>query len=288
VTNTQQSRMGSTNVPRKSNVKRARGIEAMTGKGNFDIAEALIARVASQLSGSGAWVGMICKTSVIRNLVRDAPLLGLHLSGMEMHGFDAGKAFGVATAGAFFVARSGLADGKECAVHDLLDSRATRPPFGWHAGRFVSDIPSYKEMAHLDGACPCTWRQGVKHDAVQVMLLRRGADGNLTNGLGEAVSAEPELVFPMVKGSRLRDTAIHASDTFTIVTQTSLAEDTAGLAATAPRAWQYLLDHAGIMDGRKSAIYKNRPRHSSRSRSPSPAFTRIHGSAWSSPSTASP
>jgi hypothetical protein len=260
VTNTQQSRLGSTNVPRKSNVKHIRGIEAMTGKGNFDIAEALVARVAGQLGGTDSWIGMICKTTVIRNLVRDAKLLGLHLSEMEMHGFDASKAFGVATSGAFFFARNGHEDGVECAVYDLFDLQVTKPPFGWHGGKFVSDIPSYKEMVYLDGTCPCTWRQGVKHDAVQVMLLKRNGDGTLANGLGEAVSVEPEVIFPMVKGSKLRDVAISASDTYTIITQATLAEDTSVLESTAPRAWQYLVDHAGVLDGRKSAIYKNRPR----------------------------
>jgi hypothetical protein len=260
VTNTQQSRLGSTNVPRKSNVKHVRGIEAMTGKGNFDIAEALVTRVAGQLGSTEPWIGMICKTAVIKNLVRDAKLLGLHLSEMEMHGFDAGKAFGVATSGAFFVARNGRKDGTECTVHDLLDPRVSKPPFGWHGGRFVSDIPSYKEVAYIDGTCPCTWRQGVKHDAVQVMLLGRNCDGTLANGLGEPVSVEPGVVFPMIKGSKLRDPVTSASDTFTIVTQTTLADDTAVLESTAPRAWQYLVEHAGVLDGRKSAIYKNRPR----------------------------
>ncbi len=260
VTNTQQSRLGSTNVPRKSNVKHVRGIEAMTGKGNFDIAEALVARVAGQLSGTESWIGMICKTAVIRNLVRDAKLLGLHLSEMEMHGFDASKAFGVATSGAFFVARNGRNDGTECAVHDLLDPRISKPPFGWYDEKFVSDIPSYKEVAYIDGTGPCTWRQGVKHDAVQVMLLTRNGDGTLANGLGEPVSVESKVIFPMIKGSKLRGAAISVSDTFTIITQATLAGDTAALETTAPRAWKYLVDHAAVLDGRKSAIYKNRPR----------------------------
>ncbi len=259
-TNTQQSRLGSTNIPRKSNVKHVRGIEAMTGKGNFDIAEALVARVAGQLSETGSWIGIICKTAVIRNLVRDAKLLGLHLSEMEMHGFDAGKVFGVATSGAFFVARNGREDGTECGVHDLLDPRATGPPFGWYGEKFVSDIPSYKAVAYIEGTCPCTWRQGIKHDAVKVMLLTRNRNGLLANGFGEPVSLEPEVVFPMIKGSKLRDAVSSAFDTFMIVTQATLADDTAVLESTAPRAWHYLVDHAAILDGRKSAIYKNRPR----------------------------
>ncbi|MEX2683297.1 MAG: hypothetical protein Q6373_017105 [Candidatus Sigynarchaeota archaeon] len=262
VTNTQQSRLGSTNVPRKSNVKRVPGIEAMTGKGNFDIAEALIARVANQFAGMNAVIGMICKSSVARNLVRDARLLDLRLSGMELHAFDAGKVFGVAASGAFFIARIGKVAEKTCAVYDLFDQNSARPPFGWYKGRFVSDIRAYKEVASIDGRCPCPWRQGLKHDAVKVMLLKRSTNGTFTNGFGEKVSLETDLIFPMVKGSALRDPVVCTSDTFTIVTQANLSDDTAGLQVTAPRAWQYLVNHAGILDGRKSAIYKKRPRFS--------------------------
>nr|MDO8083195.1 hypothetical protein [Candidatus Sigynarchaeum springense] len=262
VTNTKQSRLGSTNVPRKSNVKRVPGIEAMTGKGNFDIAEALIARVAGQLGGTNAWIGMICKTSVARNLVRDAKLLGLRISDMEMHTFDAGKAFGVATSGAFFVARVGKESSETCTVHDLFDPCSARSPFGWCGGRFVSDIRAYKEVAYIDGICPCPWRQGLKHDAVRVMLLERSASGTFINGLREEVTLEPDVIYPIIKGSRLRDPVVCTSETFTIVTQKSLAGDTAVLQMTAPRAWQYLVDHAAALDGRKSSIYKKRPRFS--------------------------
>lgn len=260
VTNSRQSRLGSSNVPRKSNIKHVRGIEAMTGKGTFDIAEALATRVARDLAGPSTWMGIICKTSVVKNLVRDAALLGLRLSGMEMHAFDAKKEFGVSVAGAFFIARSGAGEEMECTVHDLIEQSPRYPPFGWHAGKFVSDIPSYKAVAHLDGKSPCTWRQGIKHDAARVMLLHDSGNGMFVNGNGETVSLEPDVLFPFIKGSRLRGDLVTASDTFAIMTQTCLADDTAGLESRAPGAWRYLVDHAPALDGRKSAIYKNRPR----------------------------
>ena len=45
-----------------------------------------------------------------------------------------------------------------------------------------------------------------------------------------------------------------------VVTQRRTGEDTAGLAAAAPRLWAYLNAHAARLDSRRSAVYRGRPR----------------------------
>jgi hypothetical protein len=47
-----------------------------------------------------------------------------------------------------------------------------------------------------------------------------------------------------------------------LVTQRHTGDDTSDIARQAPRTWKYLLRHADVLDGRKSSIYRNRPRFS--------------------------
>src|SRR5207248_11771079 len=63
------SALESTNLPAKSNFKGHSGLDAMTGKSNFDIAEFIILQLIRNFSKSHATVAMLCKNTVIRNLV---------------------------------------------------------------------------------------------------------------------------------------------------------------------------------------------------------------------------
>jgi hypothetical protein len=47
-----------------------------------------------------------------------------------------------------------------------------------------------------------------------------------------------------------------------LVTQRRPGEDTSVIAARAPRTWEYLCAHGRQLDGRRSSIYRNRPRFS--------------------------
>jgi hypothetical protein len=89
------------------------------------------------------------------------------------------------------------------------------------------------------------------------MELRREG-GRLTNGLGEPVDLEPELLYPLLKGSDLANDRA-ADRRFVVVTQRRLGEDTSGLRERAPRAWAYLHAHRERFAARKSAIYEGQP-----------------------------
>ena len=66
VTNTKISTLGSKNLPKKSNYKNHQGIEAITGKSNFDISESIIVKMLEAIEGKEATIAVLCKTDVAR------------------------------------------------------------------------------------------------------------------------------------------------------------------------------------------------------------------------------
>ena len=100
----------------------------------------------------------------------------------------------------------------------------------------------------------------MKHDASSVMELKQH-DGVLVNGYGDVVDIEVEVVYPLLKGSRL-GSGKGWDNRFVIVTQERVGEDTSYIETKYPKAWRYLISHADKLDGRKSVIYKKNPRFS--------------------------
>lgn len=68
---------------------------------------------------------------------------------------------------------------------------------------------------------------------------------------------EPEVLFPLLKSS---DLAAHRKPRrWMIVPQRTMSDDPSHLRSDAPKTWNYLTEHAHLLDKRKSSIYKNRP-----------------------------
>src|SRR3990172_2313319 len=72
VTNAELGSLRSSNLPDKSNYHERRGIDAITGKGNFDISEWLLNRAIEWINGGEAVLAMLCKTSVARKALHYA------------------------------------------------------------------------------------------------------------------------------------------------------------------------------------------------------------------------
>jgi len=71
------------------------------------------------------------------------------------------------------------------------------------------------------------------------------------------VELEPEVLFPLLKSS---DLAAHRKPRrWMIVPQRTMSDDPSHLRSDAPKTWNYLTEHAHLLDKRKSSIYKNRP-----------------------------
>lgn len=257
VTNTTLSGINSSNLPVKSNFKKHNGLDAITGKSNFDICEFILLQLIRTFDSANASIAMLCKNIVVRNLLEATRTQTLPIKNIRAFTFDAAKEFNVACDASLFLADIGGNSGDAiCRVENLDKHSASKPrSFGWVGDNFVSDVDGYVQNNHLDGISPLVWRQGLKHDCGDVMEL----DRELKNGKGELVHVERDRIFPLAKSSDLKLPIICNYRKSVIVTQNFVGEDTTKLARTNPLLWKYLTSHAGQFAARKSSIYKGKP-----------------------------
>ena len=258
VTSSEMTAIGGDNLPDKENVRGLRGIEAMTGQGNFDISESMIGRLLDALAGQDAVLAMLCKTSVARRILADRWERGFSSGRASFFSVDARAAFSVAVDAGLLVCRlDRQAREKSCDIFPSLDAKAPESTFAYVSGRLVSNVQAYSEAADCIGKFSRRWRSGIKHDCMAVMELSptRKA-GVYRNGLDERVALESELLWPTLKGSELA----LPPRRYMLVTQRTPASDTARIEDKAPLAWRYLNAHAARLDSRASAIYRHRPR----------------------------
>lgn len=265
VTNAALGTLESDNLPKKSNVKNLRGIDARTGASNFDIAEAVWLKLIRELADQEPTIALLCKTAVARKVLEFAATSDLPLARAAVYRIDARKWFGAAVDACLFrvtVGPPGLAaPGAEVPVFGSLEARTPECVWGFARGRLVADLPRYRALSYADGQCPLTWRQGLKHDAAAVMELEADpVAGSLRNKLGEPVDVEPGWTYPLLKGADLlRPTPADTRRRSVIVTQRRLGDDTTRLQRQAPRLWAYLHAHASAFAKRRSSIYRGQP-----------------------------
>jgi len=260
VTNAELGTLGSGNLPAKANIKRLRGIAAMTGESNFDIAEAIWLKLIRELTVEQPTIALLCKTSVARNVLQFAFDQQLPVTDASLWLIDAKKWFGAAVDACLFCVQIGT--GERCYEADIypdlcaIESIST---LGIVGNQLVNDMKSYQAVQSIDGSFPLAWRQGLKHDAASVMELTRDAAGQFSNKLGESVLIEPTHLYPLVKSSDLFNGPVDRSQKMVIVTQAVLGEDTRALKYTAPLLWNYLMAHYETFARRKSSIYTRQP-----------------------------
>ncbi|MBS2016301.1 MAG: SAM-dependent DNA methyltransferase [Deltaproteobacteria bacterium] len=252
--------LGSSNAPVKTNFKRMRGIDALTGKSNFDISEWMLLRLVEALQGRDATLAVLCKTAVARRVIEHAAARGWSLSPGALHRIDAHRHFRASVDAVLFVADVGGRAGPSTRwpVYETLEDGATRRSMALVNGALVADLPGLARTSHLAGSCEPEWRSGLKHDCARVMELVLEGD-ELRNGLGERVDVESEHVFPMLKSSDVANPGLERATRAMIVPQRVLGEDTARLARSAPRLFRYLTAHRALLRARKSSIYRGQP-----------------------------
>jgi len=259
VTNAELGSLGSSNLPRKSNIKGLRGILALTGHSNFDIAESIWIKLLSQLRCINAHVALLCKTSVARNVLTHTRKVGLPVSGAALRMIDARRWFGASVGACLFSLdlNAGPTD-YEADVFDDLMARSPSRKLGFAREALVADIENYRRVSFVEGASPLEWRQGIKHDAAALMELT--FDGfEYHNASGEVLDIEADYIFPLLKSSSLASGRQVRPQLAVIVPQKALNEDSTPLRHIAPRLWRYLHEHADVFRARKSSIYKGRP-----------------------------
>lgn len=261
VTNAAVGTLGGTNLPRKSNFQRHRGLDAITGKSNFDISEWMLIHLLEALTGRNAVLAMLCKSAAARKVLAHAWNHQI-LNRAEMRLIDAQKHFDASVDACLLVCQVG--DSSSDPKADVFLSLTAEQPsyvIGLRDGRLAANLDLYERTRHLSNEGDCPWRSGIKHDCARVMEFRR-VGGSFQNGLGELVELEEEYLYPVLKSSDVASGRVSAPRRWMLVTQKCIGDDTSSIEHRAPKTWRYLQRHADRLDRRASSIYRGRPRFS--------------------------
>ncbi len=256
VTNAVQGILGSENLPEKTNLKRLSGLDAMTGKSNFDISEWMLLKLIESAGKRPFTIAMLCKTAVARKILEycwkkdSVPIEG------SLYGINALEWFGASVSACLFVARFNLNAITETTApfYETLNSQYPAMRFGFVDGEMVSNIDEYQQVKRLQGVNYYRWRSGIKHDLAKVMELDVIGE-KFVNGFGAEVDIEEENLYPLLKSSDIAKGVITPSR-YALVTQKSVGEDTEALRKTSPKTWDYLEQHSALFSARKSSIYQ--------------------------------
>lgn len=262
VTNAQLGMLRSNNLPEKTNFQNHNGLDAITGKSNFDISEWMLTKLLELLKDRTATLAMLCKTTVARKVLAHAWKKGISLADAEIHSIDANTFFDAAVDACLLLcslARSGY--NHDCRVYRHLGQNQSAGVIGYHDGQVIANVAAYNRWKHLEGEEIYKWRSGVKHDCSKVMELRKEMRG-YRNGLGELVDLEDDYLYPMLKSSDLASGNTKGPSRWMLVPQRAVGDNTSVIRLQAPRTWEYLQNHSEALDRRASSIYRNRPRYS--------------------------
>jgi hypothetical protein len=261
VTNAVLGTLAAKNLPPKSNINRASGFAALTGRSNFDVSEWMLIRLLELVRERRFTLAMLCKATVARRLMQHVAARGWCIAG-EVRAIDARTHFSAAVDAVLLHLWKGRTAGVRWPVYASLFDEVPTRTMGVVGARIFSDVAAHAKSLELEGQCEVEWRSGIKHDCAKIMELRakdRGAKDRVwTNALGEAVELERSHVYPLLKGSDIANGRL-VPRRHVIVPQRALGEDTETLRTRAPRLWAYLQHHRAALDGRKSRIYANQP-----------------------------
>lgn len=258
VTNSKLGSLNSSNLPKKSNFKNYSGLDAITGKGNFDIAEFITMKMIDVFQNINGHLLLLVKNSVIKNIVFDQAKNKYLISEIEKHCIDSKKEFNVSVEASLFYCKLKSVSQNYCTEYNFYKNQNPTIQFGWLEDKFVSNIYSYHHTKKIDGVCPFVWRQGLKHDCSSIMELDK-VNGHYVNGLNEEIKLEEGLVYGLLKSSDLKNTVINQTRKFTIVTQKKVGQETTYIKNDFPKTFQYLTSHQDSFSARKSSIYNNKP-----------------------------
>jgi hypothetical protein len=259
VTNAGLGVLGSQNLPVKSNFQKHRGLDAITGKANFDISEWMLIRLLEAMAGRRGALAMLCKASTARKVLSHAWENGIALGESAIYGIDTDRHFDAAVDAVLLVTHfQRKAQGRNAAVYGQLRDRSEPRVIGFENGVLLADVAAYHRWKHLRGDGSLRWRSGIKHDCAKVMELCLEG-GRYRNGLGELAEIEDLYVYPMLKSSAVARRDARTGCRFMLVTQTTVRDQIDDMRERAPKTWAYLQSHAELLNRRASSIYRNRP-----------------------------
>lgn len=261
VTSSELGILNSENIPDKSNFQNRRGIDAITGSGNFDISEWMLLRHVDWLSKRKGAIAVLCKYSVARKVMRQIMNSSNPLYFGHIYSIDAKEYFNASVEACLFVLITGNGN-SDCDIYEGLDSKIPSRVIGSRDGFIVNNVITYEQSKHLLGKdVKYIWRSGIKHDCSKVMELER-IDNRLKNGFGEYVDIEDDYIYPLLKSSDIGNGRTEFYRKMVLITQKSVGEDTSTIQIMAPKTWKYLCEHKEFLEKRQSSIYKNKPPYS--------------------------
>ena len=261
VTNTSISIFNGSNLPKKSNTVKHRGIDAITGESNFDISEWMIFHMLKHLSGKNATLGMLCKTSVARRVLKRAWHSAFEIKNSLIRPIDSDDFFNVSVDACLLICL--LEKGsihQSCSVYSHLESRKPTSRWVLKNNSMIHHFKGGQNFEKYCGQSPLKWRSGVKHDCVNVLELK--TDGKqFKNGFGDVFPLEGDYVYPMLKSSDLaKSNGQHFR--YMLVTQKTIGEDTEKIKTESPLTWLYLKKYENDLDRRASIVYQKQPKFS--------------------------
>lgn len=261
VTNSQLSVLESKNVPQKENFLGFSGLEAKTGKSNFDISEWMLIRLLESLDRQNAYLAMLCKTSVARKVLKYAWKNKIHLARPAIYRIETEKYFNASVDSCLlFCEFSKSGQNTTSKVFESLNAENPSQEIGYRNNELIASIDLYEKWKYLSDGAHVKWRSGIKHDCAKVMELTKEG-GKFKNGLGEIVELEDDFIYPLLKSSDIANGNL-LPRRWVLVTQKNVKDDTAKIADVAPKTWNYLVSNAKFFSKRGSSIYKKRPRFS--------------------------
>lgn len=264
VTNSGIGSIGGRNLPKKSNFQNMKGLDAITGKSNFDISEWMIISMLDYLKGRDACLAMLCKTAVARKVLLYGWKNQMPFEWCSIYKINAQQYFDVAVDACFFVVKLGQrTPALHCKIYSDLNHNSFEHLAAFKKNRLIPDIALYEKWKHLiaDKDEPFKWRSGIKHDCAKIMELRK-ENNCFRNGLGERVELEDEYLFPMLKSSDLANGEITSINRYMLVPQHFVGQQTGIIKHNSPKTWDYLQRHSDLLDRRTSVIYRNNPQFS--------------------------
>ena len=249
------------NFPKKNNFQNTRGIDAITGKGNFDISEWMLLQYIDWIKNRKSMIAVLCKKSVARKVFKYAyGQKDFNLEG-HIYAIDAKKYFNASVDACLFV----LTPSKrktDCYVYSNLFSNKKTSTIGIRNDIWINNFDCYNRWKHLVAKKNSyVWRSGIKHDCSKVFELKK-IKNSYANGYNKIYDLEANYIYPLLKSSDVKQDSTLFPRKFILITQKAIGDNTNIMSAIAPKAWEYLQKHDKELTKRSSIIYKGKPRYS--------------------------
>lgn len=261
VTSAELGKLLSKNIPQKSNFQKHSGLEAITGKSNFDISEWMLIKIADYISNTNSAMAFLIKTAVARKIFLHITKNKLAVNNIFVREIDAKKHFDVSVGACLFYAQGTkqAPDYYVCPIYTNLETDQFYKKMGVTNNQLIASIDRYSNLADIDCGCEFKWRSGIKHDCSKVMEFTL-TNNRLVNGYKELIDIPDHYLYPMYKSSHIAKETLKEPEKLMLVTQKKMSEETDSIAIESPKTWKYLIAHSNVLDARKSSIYKNAPR----------------------------